>query len=254
MASLHTGSDELVYIQTDKVSVTIKGPASHPHNQGAEHSEKESFLKVFCDESYEINLKGDAELVSKQVIGTACLGEYRTVPLFYEQQRYEIVIESFGSSPVEFWHENYNVRNKVTSVGRSEKILSGVINFGNEIGMSDLIVQVNGTDYLRLVIEVFPSKISYKNDYKAIVADVTAEVYNVLFDLLKKTYLGYRQNDRVGNSPVEFLAVVSKIYEDFIRAADMILQQPHHELETIHEVLPSHKIKSTDIRTVRWIE
>lgn len=254
MASLHTGSDELVYIQTDKVSVTIKGPASHPHNQGAEHSEKESFLKVFCDESYEINLKGDAELVSKQVIGTACLGEYRTVPLFYEQQRYEIVIESFGSSPVEFWHENYNVRNKVTSVGRSEKILSGVINFGNEIGMSDLIVQVNGTDYLRLVIEVFPSKISYKNDYKAIVADVTAEVYNVIFDLLKKTYLGYRQNDRVGNSPVEFLAVVSKIYEDFIRAADMILQQPHHELETIHEVLPSHKIKSTDIRTVRWIE
>ena len=52
---------------------------------------------------------------------------------------------------------------------------------------------------------------------------------------------------------MEFLAVVSKIYEDFIRAADMILQQPHHELETIHEVLPSHKIKSTDIRTVRWI-
>ena len=162
MASLHTGSDELVYIQTDKVSVTIKGPASHPHNQGAEHSEKESFLKVFCDESYEINLKGDTELVSKQVISTVCLGEYRTVPLFYEQQRYEIVIESLGSSPVEFWHDNYNVRNKVTSVGRSEKILSGVINFGNEIGMSDLIVRVNGTEYLRLVIEVFPSKISYK--------------------------------------------------------------------------------------------
>ena len=64
MASLHTGSDELVYIKTDKVSVTIKGSPSHPHNQGAEHPEKESFLKVFCDESYEINLKGGAELVS----------------------------------------------------------------------------------------------------------------------------------------------------------------------------------------------
>ena len=99
MASLHTGSDELVYIQTDKVSVTIKGPASHPHNQGAEHNEKESFLKVFCDESYEINLKGDAELVSEQVIGTACLGEYRTLPLFYEQQRYEIVIEMKSVCP-----------------------------------------------------------------------------------------------------------------------------------------------------------
>lgn len=254
MASLHTGSDELVYIQTGKVSVTIKGRASHPNAQGAEHSEKESFLKVFCDENYEINLKGDAEPVSERVIGNACLGEYRTVPIFYEQQRYEIVIESYGDHAVEFWHDNYNIRNKVTVVGQNQRILSGVINFGNEIGMSDLVIRVNGSDYLRIVVEVFPSKISYKEDYKAIVADVTAEVYNVIFDLLKKTYLSYRQNEKAGNSPVEFFAVINKIYGDFIKAADMILAQPHHELETIREVLPSHKIKSTDNRSIRWIE
>ena len=254
MASLHTGSDELVYIQTGKVSVTIKGQASHPNAQGVERTEKESFLKVFCDESYEINLKGDVEPVSEQVIGKACLGEYRTVPIFYEQQRYEIVIEALDDDVVEFWHDNYNIRNKVTAVGRSARILSGVINFGNEIGLSDFVIRVNGGDYLRIIVEVFPSKISYKEDYKAIVADVTAEVYNVIFDLLKKTYLGYRQNDKVGSSPVEFFAVINKIYEDLIEAADMILAQPHHELETIREVLPSHKIKSTDNRSIRWIE
>lgn len=254
MASLRTGSDELVYIQTDQVSVTIKGRASHPNHQGAERSEKESFLKVFCDEPFEINLKGDAEPAATRVTGNACLGEYRTVPLFYEQQRYEIVIESLGDSGVEFWHDNFHIRNKVTSVGRSEKILSGVINFGNEIGMSDLVIRVNGNDYLRIVIEVFPSKISYKDDYQAIVADVTAEVYNIVFDLLKKTYLGYRQNERIGSSPVEFFAIISKIYGDFIKAADMILRQPHHELMTVHEVLPSHKIKATDVRGVRWLE
>lgn len=254
MASLHTGSDELVYIRTDQVSVTIKGQASHPNHQGVERSEKESLLRVFCDEPFEINLRGDAEPASTQVTGNACLGEYRTVPLFYEQQRYEIVIESLGDSRVEFWHDNFHIRNKVTPVGRSEKILSGVINFGNEIGMSDLIIRVNGNDYLRIVIEVFPSKISYKDDYQAIVADVTAEVYNIVFDLLKKTYLGYRQNERVGSSPVEFFAIVSKIYGDFIKAADTILQQPHHELITVHEVLPSHKIKATDVRGIRWLE
>ena len=139
MASLRTGSDELVYIQTDKVSVTIKGQASHPNTQGAECTEKDSFLKVFCDEHYEIDLKGDAEPVSEQVIGNACLGEYRTVPIFYEQQRYEIIIESLGDHAVEFWHDNYNVRNKVSSVGRRTRILSGVIKFGNAIGMSDLV-------------------------------------------------------------------------------------------------------------------
>lgn len=254
MASLHTGSDELIYIQTEKVSVTIKGQASHPKMQGAEHREKESKLKVFCDENYEIHLKGDAEPVSEVVFGNSCYGEYITVPIFYEQQRYEIIIESAGNHTVEFWHDNYNVRNKVTAVGRSARILSGILNFGNEIGMSDLVIRVNGNDYLRIVIEVFPSKISYKDDYKAIVADVTAEVYNVIFDLLKKTYMGYKQNDKVSSSPVEFFAVISKIYGDFIKAVDMILAHPHHELETIRKVLPSHKIKATDNRSIRWIE
>lgn len=254
MASLHTGSDELLYIQTEKISVTIKGQASHPNTQGVEYSEKDSLLKIFCDETFEITLKGDNEPVSEQVIGNSCRGEYQTIPIFYEQQRYEIIIESLGDHIIEFWHVNYNVRNKVSPVGRNSKILSGVINFGNEIGLSDLVIRVNGNDYLRLVVEVFPSKISYKEDYKAIVSDITAEVYNVIFDLLKKTYLGYRQNDKIGNSPVEFFAIISKIYDDFIKAADMILAQPHHQLETIREVLPSHKIKATNNASIRWIE
>ena len=162
MDLLHTGSDELVYIQTDKVSIAIKGQAAHPNVQGVEYQNKDSILKVFCDAPYELNLKGEVQPVPDAVSGSAFLGEYPTIPIFYEQQRYEIVIESMGDARVEFWHDNFNIRNKVTAVGRSQKILSGVINFGNEIGQSDLVIRVNGADYLRLVIEVFPSKISYK--------------------------------------------------------------------------------------------
>ena len=34
----------------------------------------------------------------------------------------------------------------------------------------------------------------------------------------------------------------------------MILAQPHHLLETTHEVLPSHKVKRVDNKSIRWIE
>ena len=37
-----------------------------------------------------------------------------------------------------------------------------MINFGNEIGMSDCLIRVDGKNYLKLTIEVFPSKIGYK--------------------------------------------------------------------------------------------
>ena len=254
MDSLLTGSDELVYIQTEKVNLTIKGSATHPSFQSVEYRDGDSIFKVSCNEEYELSLRGCSNVNAEMVVGYAYTGIYPVLPLFYEQQRYEIIIEANGEYDIAFWHDSLNIRNKVTRVGRNSKILSGVINFGNEIGLSDLVIQVDGINYLRLTIEVFPTKIGYKDDYKAIVEDVTREVYGIVFDFLKKTYLGYQQSDHIISSPVEFFAVIRHIFMDFIKAADMILAQPHHLLETSHEVLPSHKIKRIDNNSLRWIE
>jgi len=254
MDSLRTGSDELVYIQTGKVCLTIKGAAAHPNFQGIEYNEGDSSVRIFCNEDYELSLKGSPVTGNKLIGSNSCSGIYSTLPMFFEQQRYELIIEAAEGQTVSFWHDSTNIRNKITPTGRHHNILSGIINFGNEIGFSDLVIQINGTNYLRLVIEVFPSKISYNNDYKAIIEDVTKEVYNIVFDFLKKTYLGYQQSDRATGSPVEFFAVIQHIYADFLKAADMILFQPHHLLETKHEVIESRKIRRTDAGTRRWVE
>lgn len=254
MDSQLTGSNELLYVQTEKVSVTIKGKATHPNFQGIKHKNGDSSIKVHCVDDFQMTLRdGDVPRFSSRN-GEISTGIYSIYPMFYEQQQYEIVIEAVDGHKVAFWHDNLNVRNKVTRASRNHEILSGVINFGNEIGFSDLVIQIDGVNYLRLVIEVFPTKIDYQNDYKQIVEDVTKEVYNVVFDFLKKTYLGYQQSEKVNSSPVEFFAVINKIYKDFIKAADTIMSQPHHVLETTHQVLPSHKVKKTDGRTIRWIK
>ena len=254
MDSQLTGSNELLYVQTEKVSVTIKGKATHPNFQGIEYKNGDSSIKVHCVDDFYVTLRdGDVPYFSSRS-GEISTGIYSIYPIFYEQQQYEIVIEAVDGHKVAFWNDNLNVRNKVTRASRNHEILSGIINFGNEIGFSDLVVQIDGVNYLRLVIEVFPTKIDYQNDYKQIVEDVTKEVYNVVFDFLKKTYWGYQQSDKANSSPVEFFAVINKIYQDFIKAADIIMSQPHHMLETTHQVLPSHKVKKTDGRTIRWIE
>ena len=132
------------------LAVTIKGAPSHPVFSGAEFIEKEASFSVVCDDSYEIHMSGELELLAKQELGYASIGQYRLRPIFFEQQRYEIVIEPAESHLVDFWHENYNIRRNVTPVGRKSAILSGIINFGNEIGMSDLIIRVDGRNYLKL--------------------------------------------------------------------------------------------------------
>lgn len=245
---------ELVYLQTDSVALTIKGSASHPSFPGISIQEKEASLSISCDEAYEYHFAGNAEEISRQNLAHAFLGQYALQPIFFEQQRYEIVIEPLEDHKVEFWHENYNVRKNVTPVGHRSSILSGVINFGNEIGLSDLVLIVDGKNYLKLTIEVFPSKISYKEDYKEIVADVTAEVYNLVFDFLKKTYDSFDISSKQQASPVEFFAIIRKIYDEFIAAADMVIAKPHHMLQTEHRVLPGYKVKRTDNQTIRWIE
>lgn len=246
--------DELIYLQTEYLTVTVKGSASHPSFPDMEFSEKDSILNISCDDPFEVCVSGDSETLYLQTIGRATIGSYRMRPLFFEQQRYEIIIEPEEGRRVEFWHDNYNVRKNVTPVGHKSNMLSGIINFGNEIGMSDLIVRVDGKNYLKLTIEVFPSKISYKEDYKAIVSDVTAEVYNLVFDFLKKTYDSFDISPDTHSSPVEFFAIIRKIYDEFIASADMVIAKPHHILEKEHTVLPGYKVKQTDNRTLRWIE
>lgn len=254
MALRHIGSNELLCVQNKKVSVIIKGKAVHPNFEGIEYTDRDSTLKVYCIENFEVSIKNLNDRQFSVKNNKVFSGIYSVYPMFYEQQQYEILIEAADGHKVEFWHDSINIRSKVTRASRNHEILSGIINFGNEIGFSDLIIKIDDTNYLRLTIEVFPSKIDYQKDYKMIVEDVTREVYNVIFDFLKKTYLGYQQKNKTNSSPVEFFAVIDKIFKDFIRAADMIIAQPYHILETTHQVVPSHKVKKIDARTRKWIQ
>ena len=249
----HTGSEgELLFCNTPCLSVTIKGAEASPLLVKCD--QKEAALKIVCDDDYDVTLSGDAEMAFSQYLGKAYSSEFRSLPVFFEQKRYELIIEPAEGHNVEFWHENYHVRNKVSRVGRTGKLLSGVINFGNDIGFSDLVFLVDGHQYLKITIEVFPSKISYKEDYLAIVADVTKEVYNLVFDFLRKTYESFDVSSTRQSSPVEFFAIIQKIYSEYISAADMILRSPHHLLQKESEVLPQHKIRHCDGKTLRWLE
>lgn len=248
------GSNDLLFIKTPKVSLTIKGKASHPIFDGIEYKNDDSTLKIYSLEEFDVAIRdGDPDYSSTKK-GEIYTGIISIKPMFYEQQNYEIIIEGEEGHKVDFWHDNLNIRNKISKSSRKHEIYSGVINFGNEIGYSDLVIKVDDSNYLRVVLEVFPSKIDYKNDYKQIIEDVTKEVYNIVFDFLKRTYLGYQQGDKNNSSPVEFFAVINKIFEDFLKATDIILSNPHHILETTHEVLPSYKVKRTDSKSYRWIE
>ncbi len=249
----HIGSkDTLLCLETERLSVTIKGPPPQPDLPGIA-CDDESTLLVRCAEDFSVALAGNPSVVSSSEAGNVYRGAVQAEPVFFEQKQYEIFAEPSEGHTVSFWHDNYALRNAVTPVGRKQQMLSGVINFRNNIGLSDFVFYLDGKEYLTLTLEVYPSKISYKKDYQAIVADVTCEIYSLIFDLLKKTYSSFDTSDSAQSSPVEFYAIIRKIYEDYISAADLILHSPHHELQKTREILPQHKIRRAGKETLKWL-
>jgi len=253
MDLLPTGSDTKIFeVKTEKVHVIMKGKKLQSpffYQSGS----KDSTIIFSGDGIQEIRLKNynDTSVFSNSHTQYS-IGFY-TAPLFYEQNDYEIIIKGIDDVKVGFWHENYLVRNKIEPISENDNILTGIINFDNNIGYSDLIITADGIKSLVIRIEVFPSKISYKDDYKNIIKDINNEVYSVVFDFLKKTYKTLKLGDKINYTPAIFFTIIRNIFEDFLKATDMIIRNPHHILATEHEVLSAHKVKRIDSKTIKWI-
>lgn len=134
--------------------------------------ETENIIFVLKGERYGISDEAILKIKSfnKELIESDI--EYIKGLFLKEYSNYEIIIQSKNNANIEFYHENINIRNKVTPITSKSKNLSGVINFKGDIGATDFIVKVNNKIELEIILEVYPTKISYKEDYKAILKDV----------------------------------------------------------------------------------
>lgn len=250
-----TGSNQkLIEVRTKCVDVVIKGKKTSPLYTDNGSSPLDSVIYFTGRDVLEIGLKDgeDAKELKDNIAGNS-MG-YHIAPLFFEQCNYEIIIKGRGDSKAGFWHDNYNIRNKVEAISEDDNILTGIINFDNHIGQSDLVIMIDGKPYLTIKIEVFPSKISYKEDYKNIMSDIADEINSVVFDFMRKTYQSHALGDVNEYTPAAFFVIIKTIFADFIKAADYIIQNPHHILAAQQEVEPAHKIKKTNTRTVRWLQ
>ena len=249
-----TENSEIIFIHTDDLEVTIKGGASGDPPPFVTPDQLESSVVFACASEFKPSVRGRAVVAGEGTFAGRRTASISCEPLFFEQKNYALIAEANEGHTLEFDHENVNLRKNITRFGRKDHVLSGTLNFRNDIGMSDLIFKLDGQEYLRITIEVYPSKISYKKDYQEIIADVTAEVYNLAFDAFRRTYDSFSLSGKTGNSPIEFFTIIRQIYKDFTIAADMIIARPHHVLQSDHVVLPQHKVRRADNATLRWIE
>lgn len=254
MGSPPTGSDKLLQIQSGNIHVVIKSKNPHPNLTNKGIFRQPSDLRVTGTNITSVRIFGEEKVADHN--GAAGVSSYciRTFPLFFEQTDYEIIVKSTDGKSVCLWHENYSIRDRISPVTDVGDLISGMVNFGDRVGYSDFEITYDGKKCLVLRIEVFPSKISYKEDYQNMLQDISNEISGAVLDFMRNTYQEFSLGATQNTIPALFFGIIKRIFDQFRNAANTILASPHHKLYVEHPVVPAHKVRKVDNHTIKWLQ
>ncbi len=113
-------------------------------------------------------------------------------------------------------------------------ILAGFLNYGNEIGRSEinLIYQTKDgrTHRFTFSFEVLSAKLDYHDHWRSIIEDIEAEYRMLSLDYMRRTFHGFTP-DLNGDTPeLIWWSVFAGEQEKFIRACKGIIERPRHRL------------------------
>lgn len=173
-------------------------------------------------------------------------------PCFYETRNYELIVEK-KQQPLDltFYHDNISLRESVKPVGKM--VLSGILNFKNEVGYTELEFRLAGKTMFRLELEIFPVKLDYKQDYMTLLHEVNSQIYNLSFDFMRRTYQLTGLRETQSQSLTEYYTILQFVFERLLEAIRRITLQPHHRLVTDRQVKPAEKVRKAGKENISFL-
>ena len=113
-------------------------------------------------------------------------------------------------------------------------ILAGFLNYGNEIGRSEINLiyktKDGATHRFTFSFEVLSTKLDYHEHWRSIIEDIEAEYRMLSLDYMRRTFHGFAP-DQNGDTPeLIWWSVFAGEQEKFIRACKSIIDRPRHRL------------------------
>jgi hypothetical protein len=189
--------------------------------------------QILTATSYQVN-EGNISIHNFESKSLELLNSDKTYPLIFENKDYFIGITFKNKALVKSPYVYSKIKEVEEKFFYREELgfLAGTINFGNDLGKSNLIVRYTKEKILQEInfqFEVFPTKLNYRSDYEKVVSDIEREYPYLVLDFLKKTYTSFK----TGHSPNTDLIwwqVFGGLYNDFIQSSKFILNKPHSRI------------------------
>ncbi|MBQ2884200.1 MAG: DUF2357 domain-containing protein [Alphaproteobacteria bacterium] len=169
----------------------------------------------------------------------------QTAPaIFFDNADYPIWIDfdrkvekaQWGSS-LESENEKFNFR---------KNILAGFINYGNEVGRSEIQFSYqigDETKRFTFSFEVLSTKLNYHEHWRKIIEDIESEYKMLSLDFMKRTFHGFTPDTDGESIDLIWWSVFQKEQDKFITACRSIIDRPRHRLHGREVYLRADKLK-----------
>ncbi len=124
--------------------------------------------------------------------------------------------------------------------------LAGFINYGNEIGRSELQLVYNiGKEqrHFKLGYEVLSTKLNYHEHWKKIIEDIEAEYRMLSLDYMKRTFHGFSPDTKGDTPELIWWSIFAGEQEKFVKACRSIIDRPRRRLKGYEDFLRADKLK-----------
>lgn len=160
--------------------------------------------------------------------------------------------------PVWIEFENYVKKAQFGSILQSDNdnfsfrkgILAGFINYGNDIGKSEITINYTvGSDLrvFRFGFDVLSTKLNYHEHWRKIIEDIENEYRMLSLDYMKRTFHGFAP-DSDGETPeLIWWSIFAGEQERFVKALKSIIERPRHRLQGIQTYLRADKLTKIPI-------
>ena len=169
-----------------------------------------------------VSVKRNDESIENGQVAQAVFFDNADYPIWVEFKDY-VKKAQFGSI-LQNENEKFTFR---------KQILAGFLNYGNEVGRSEiqLIYQVGAeTRNFVFSFEVLSTKLNYHDHWKKIIEDIEQEYRMLSLDYMRRTFHGFSP-DSSGDTPeIIWWSVFNNEQKKFIKACKNIIDRPRHRL------------------------
>jgi len=177
-------------------------------------------------------------------------------PFLFEETTYEFIIEiqDRNADPKQFSiiSRGRKLPDPPRRVGKTNAYTCQ-INFGSQIGFLDLDFLIDNDSILFLGLEIFPSKIDYRQDFLQIRADIENEIRDLAFAVSPITFHKAKRRRDVRAGEVEWLENIRQLFSDLDRAFNRIKIAPRYTIYVDEQLQKANRPSRAGASVRRYI-